>query len=317
MQNVLLLSSGSKVSLARIVARSCRKRGITLHGIDRNEGVPTSHFVDSFKAIDTEDWQSAVFQYCLDQSIGLVVPTRHTDLLTLSKDNEKFSSHGIQIGISSQQTIEICTNKLSTYNLLKKNELPTPRTYTLSPTNIKSLNFESPMLIKPTTGSGSRGIKTINHVTDILPSEQSGSFIIQELANGDEYTINVYVSRKGDCICAIPHKRIIVENGESVQAITERIPILEELAHSVCKTLPGAWGPLNIQVFYEEQSGIAQIIEINPRVGGGFPLAHQAKGEFMEWLMEETFEKTQLRPLLNWISGLRMMRYRNEIFDHP
>jgi len=317
MQNVLLLSSGSKVTLARIVARSCKKRGSTLHGIDKEENVPTSHFVDSFQAINPKDWQTSVFQYCLNHRIGLIIPTRHADLLGLSLDIEKFLSHGIQIGISSPQTIEICIDKFSTYNFLTRNAFPIPHTYPLNPDTIESLNNCSPLIVKPTRGSGSRGVRIINHASEILPSELSGNHIAQEIAKGDEYTINVYVSRKGESICAIPHKRIVVENGESVQAITKRIHILEELARSISQTLPGAWGPLNIQAFYDAETGTAQIIEINPRVGGGFPLTHQAKGEFMEWLMEEAFEDKQLRPLFNWTSGLRMMRYRSEIFDHP
>jgi len=317
MQNVLLLSSGSEVTLARIVARSCKKRGVTLHGIDEDENVPTSRFVDSFKPIDSMDWQSSVFQYCLDASISLIIPTRHADLLGLSLDIEKFLSHGIQIGISSHQTVETCIDKISTYNFLTGNAFPSPPIYPLNPDTVESLNKGFPLIVKPTRGSGSKGIRIINHASEILLSELSGGYIAQEVAKGDEYTINVYVSRKGECICAIPHKRIIVENGESVQAITERVPILEELARSISQTLPGAWGPLNIQAFYDAETGTAQIIEINPRVGGGFPLAHQARGEFMEWLMEEAFEDKKLRPLFNWTSGLRMMRYRTEIFDHP
>lgn len=317
MQNVLLLSSGSKVALTRIVARSCKKRGITLHAIDKSENVPTSHFVDSFKVIDQEDWQSATLQYCLDHRIGLVIPSRHDDLLELAQESESFSNHGIQIGISSLESITVCIDKYSTYKFLNEHAFPTPKTYLLNHNTVESLELEYPFIIKPAKGSASSGVRIVNCASEITPAELSGSHIAQALANGKEYTVNVYVSRAGECICAIPHQRIVVENGESVQAITERIPNLVELARDVSTALPGAWGPLNIQAFYESETNSTQIIEINPRLGGGFPLADQAKGTFIEWLMQEAFENKQIQTYTDWINGLRMMRYRDAFFDYP
>ncbi len=317
MQNVLLLSSGSKVTLAQIVARSCKKRGITLHATDKDENVPTSHFVDSFQAIKQEHWPSRLLKYCLDHNVGLIIPSRHADLQELAQESENFSNQGIQIGISSLDTIDLCIDKYSTYQFLQKNGLPSPDTFLLGHDSIKSLKNDCSLFIKPAKGSGSSGVRLVNSVSEITTAELSGDHIAQAVAKGIEYTINVYVSNKGECICAIPHRRVIVDGGESVQAITERIPTLVKLAQSISTALPGAWGPLNIQAFYEPKSDTAKVIEINPRVGGGFSLADQAKGTFMEWLIQEALENRQLKPFSNWTNGLRMMRYRDAIFDFP
>jgi len=219
--------------------------------------------------------------------------------------------------MSSPQTIDTCIDKYSTCRFLQENGLPCPVTFLLNRDTIDSLKNNFPLVIKPVKGSGSSGVRVVNGASEITSVELSGGHIAQAVANGIEYTINVYVSNKGECICAIPHRRVIVESGESVQAITERIPTLVELAQSVSTALPGAWGPLNIQAFYDPKSDTAKIIEINPRVGGGFPLADQAKGNFMEWLVQEALENRQLRPFSNWTNGLRMMRYREAIFDFP
>lgn len=317
MQNVLLLSSGSKVSLARIVARSCRKRGITLHATDKDENVPTSHFVDSFHVIKQENWQSDLSKYCLNQRIGLIIPSRHADLLELAKESNSFSNQGTRVGISSLQTITTCIDKYSTFEFLEKNGIPTPKTFFLNRDTIESIENEFPLVVKPVRGSGSSGVRFANCVSEITSAELSGAHIAQIPAKGREYTINIYVSKKGECISAIPHRRVFVESGESVQAITERIPRLEELAQSVSSVLPGAWGPLNIQAFYDAETDTAQVVEINPRVGGGFPLADQAKGYFMEWLIQEALENRKLEPFSSWTSGLRMMRYRDSVFDFP
>lgn len=318
MRNVLLLSSGSKVSVARIAARSTKKRGISLHALDRSANVPTIHFVDFFKAIDDENWINPLFQYCIEKKIGLIIPSRHGDLIPLAQEKHRFSNQNIHIGISSLESIKLCIDKYSTYKFLTQNGFPTPKTIPLPIDSLELLVPQLPLVLKPIRGSASKGIRIVNNISEITRRySNSDNYIAQSLAHGSEYTINVYVSKNGKCLCAIPHKRVIVDGGESVQAITERNPTLINLATQVASALPGAWGPLNIQAFYDSSSDSAQIIEINPRIGGGFPLADEAKGQYIEWLIQESLENRDLKPLKSWTSGLRMMRYRDAIFDHP
>jgi len=278
MRNILLLSTGSKVGLTRIVKRACHKRGATLHGIDRDSSVPTTHFVDAFQAIKGENWLHSVLDYCRNHNIGLVIPTRHSDLSTLIRGIRQFSDTGIRVALSSPETIDICINKISTHDFLVKNGYPTPNTLPFIPENTSELGSLLPLVVKPARGSGSRDIHIVESLPELPSVHQSGSHIAQSIAKGYEYTINVYVSRNGKCLCSIPHRRVVVDGGESVQAITEKNPQLMALGHSIAEALPGARGPLNIQAFFDPETGEAQVIEINPRLGGGFPLVDRAKG---------------------------------------
>ncbi len=316
MQNILLLSSGSKVALTRIAAHACQKRGIALHAIDRQSNVPTQHFVDFFETQEKTLWPTSVLEYCRLHNIGLLIPTRHSDLPIFSQSSGDFSRHGVQIGVSSPETIRICTDKLLTHDFLERRDIPTPRTTRLSKaTDLGELGF--PLVVKPVRGSSSVNVHVAANESAIPASCWSGEYLAQSLAHGVEYTINVYVSREGKCVCAIPHRRIVVDGGESVQAVTERIPLLIELGHSVAEALPGAWGPLNIQAFYDPETGQAQITDLNPRLGGGYPLVDKAGGTFIEWLVKESLEGIAPKACSDWTSGLRMMRYREAIFDHP
>lgn len=317
MSNVLLLSSGSKVALTRIAKQSTLKRSQTLHAADRDRNVPTFRFVDSFYTLDPASWIEPLIQYCRKAEIGLIIPTRHNDLLPLVKAKNAFNEAGIALAISSLETIELCIDKRQTAAFLEKHRFPAPATFSSNKPNIKQLSNKLPLISKPATGSSSQGIRVLRTIDDLSDRAFPPNTIFQTLASGDEYTINVYVAKSGQCICAIPHKRLIVDGGESVQAITERNEVLIELARSVSEALPGAWGLLNIQAFYDAASNKAQVIEINPRVGGGFPLAHQAKGQYIEWLYQEVFENKALGAFTAWTDQLRMMRYRDAIFDFP
>lgn len=317
MRNVLLLSSGSKVALARIVAESTHKRGAILHAVDSSENVPTSHFVDSFQSFDFENEIESLIPFCQEAEIGLIIPTRHDNLLPLARSRAAFEQAGIALAISSLETIELCVDKRQTAAFLEDNGFPAPRTFTSENYNRNQLSENLPLISKPVTGSSSEGIQIIRKKDDLPDNPLPSKTVFQTIAPGDEYTINVYVAKSGKCLCAIPHKRLIVNSGESVQAITERNQTLIELAHSITEALPGAWGLLNIQAFHDPNTGKAEVIEINPRVGGGFPLAHQAKGRYIEWLLQETFDQRTLEPFSAWTDKLRMMRYRDAIFDFP
>ncbi len=317
MRNVLLLSSGSKVALARIARRSARKRGLVLHAADRSENVPTSQFVDSFYTLESDNWIEALIRYCRKSNIGLIIPTRHEDLLPLANARNEFDQAGIVVSISSLETIELCIDKRRTAAFLEEHGFPAPQTFSSADFDTAQLTQRLPLISKPISGSSSKGIRILRYATELSSLPLDSNTLLQTLATGDEYTINVYVAKSGRCLCAIPHRRLIVDGGESVQAITERNEPLIELAHSISEALPGAWGLLNIQAFYDTATGSAQVIEINPRIGGAFPLADQAKGSYIEWLHEEVFESRTLEPFSAWTDQLRMMRYRDAIFDFP
>ena len=101
---------------------------------------------------------------------------------------------------------------------------------------------------------------------------------------------------------------------------TSQVPLktsrsLISLARSIAEALPGAYGPLNIQVIYTSENERFNVIDINPRFGGGYPLAHAAGGRFTDWLIAETRGELARFVEDNWIDGLSMVRYRESLFE--
>ncbi|MEM9157464.1 MAG: ATP-grasp domain-containing protein [Verrucomicrobiota bacterium] len=312
-KGILLLSGGSKVAIAKIAKRSASKRGFVLHISDRSQNVPTRLIADQFALFPDQvpnNWVHTIADYAKAHNIQLIIPTRHTELSTLSQHREIIESAGARIALSSKKAIETCLDKRLTFEALSAGNIPTPATF--SPSEFKPIESKS-YIAKPRTGSSSQGLRFF--VGAQTPDDIPENYIIQEAASEDEYTLNAYVDRQGQLISAIPHCRLILEGGESVQAVTRRIPILIETAETVISAIPGLFGPINIQAFYDDPGESCQVIEINPRLGGAYPLANQAKGEFIEWLCQETFENRALRPFDRWTENLLMMRYREAFFE--
>ena len=60
--------------------------------------------------------------------------------------------------------------------------------------------------------------------------------------------------------------------------------------------------------------GEMQFIEINPRFGGGFPLAAQAGADFPRWIIEMMLGRDPQIALDGWIDGLLMLRFDDAVF---
>jgi carbamoyl-phosphate synthase large subunit len=134
---------------------------------------------------------------------------------------------------------------------------------------------------------------------------------VQELAHGEEYTINVFVEN-GRCVCAVPHRRIEARGGEVSKGLTSRNADLIKLGTEIAETLPGARGALNIQCFVDI-AGRAKVIEINARFGGGFPLANRAGAKFPRWMLESLLCRRSTATG-EWEDNLLMLRYDAAIY---
>jgi carbamoyl-phosphate synthase large subunit len=251
---------------------------------------------------------------CRRESVSLLVPTIDTELAIYSGSRQQFEAIGTFIFISSPETVAIARDKVATHQWLTEHGFPTVRQG--SPVEVLDTRFswKLPLIAKPRDGSASIGVQVIMawEELDLLAQREGQGYIVQEFAPGNEYTVNVYVDSQGQCICTVPHRRIEVRGGEVSKAITVKDWRLMSVAQSIAEELPEARGPMNIQCFMTD-SGEVNIIEINPRFGGGYPLAHKAGARFTHWMIDE-LEGHRVKRCDDWQDGLVMLRYDEAVY---
>ncbi|MGH8018569.1 MAG: hypothetical protein ACREIA_09800 [Opitutaceae bacterium] len=71
---------------------------------------------------------------------------------------------------------------------------------------------------------------------------------------------------------------------------------------------------MNIQLFWDEDRQSALVTDLNPRFGGGYPLAHCAGGRFSAWLINEYIRGISPARCEDWEDRLLMVRYREAAF---
>jgi carbamoyl-phosphate synthase large subunit len=316
--NILISSAGRRVGLLACVHESVVHSGRTaeIFTIDCGSSAPATFVSDrTFRVhrCTDADFIDQVFRLCEEQNIGLVIPTIDTELPVYATNAERLSEAGVTVCISSPETIRICNNKISTHRWFVDNGFPTVRQTDVASAMSCQQDWPLPLIAKPYDGSASLGIRRIETHLDLEAAAESGpQFIVQEIAAGMEFTINVYVGRPGKCLCAVPHWRMEVRAGEVSKGLTFKDARLMQLARTVAETLPGAYGPLNIQGFLDA-SGTIKLIEVNARFGGGYPLAHRAGARFTDWLLDELDGKS-VPYTEDWIDDLAMLRYDDAVF---
>ena len=101
--------------------------------------------------------------------------------------------------------------------------------------------------------------------------------------------------------------------GEVSKCITVPHRQLIDLARRLSALLTDAWGPMCFQAFVDEAENVS-MIELNPRLGGGYPIAHAAGANFLRWLIDDARGVSIPEPNDNWKSGVVMLRWDDAVF---
>jgi len=278
---------------------------------------PAAHLVDKCLQVprcDHPAFSGEIFRIAREEGVRLIVPTIDTELGFYARNRLEFLRSGIFVGISDPDTVLIACDKQRTNHWLVANGFPTVRQDSPGAVLANKSQWELPLIMKPRFGSASNGVSKISSFSELEAHNHSElPFLVQEIAEGMEYTINVFVEN-GRCVCAVPHSRIEARGGEVSKGQTSKNLKLIHLATEIAERLPGARGALNVQCFTDSQ-GTSKVIELNARFGGGFPLANQAGAKFPRWMIESLLGLPSTAGG-DWEDKLLMLRYDSAVFIH-
>ncbi len=316
-KNVLILSAGRRVEL--VEAFQAELRNLVPEGkvfaTDLRPGLSSACLVSdgAFEAprVTDPDYCDFLVELCVSQDIGLVVPTIDTELLALSQSVSKFANCGIHLIISETELVEKCRDKRQTAALLDQAGIASPRIYDRN-------NLTFPCFAKPFDGSCSVGAIAINSRENLTEEQiNNPKMMFAELICKDypEYTVDAYYNRSGKLCCIVPRERIEVRGGEVSKGVTRKNALYDYLLPKL-KEIKGARGCLTFQFFAKVDTAQFLAIEINPRFGGGFPLAYAAGANYPAWLICEYLLGDEINFFDEWKSDLLMLRYDAKIISY-
>lgn len=254
-----------------------------------------------------------VLEVCDDIEVDHLVPTIDPELPVYAEHRKRFLDAGVVPWISSQETVRIAQNKRLTNEWLRQGAFPTVGQRDLTDA-LADRELRFPVVAKPNGGSASLGLVVVRSRDQLALLDASLDYVVEDVAPGVEHTVDVLVDGSGTCVTAIPRRRLEVRAGEVSKGLTVDDAYLVGVAIEIAESLPGAFGPLNIQMFYDETTSTLNVIEINARFGGGFPLSWNAGAHLPTWLVQHLAGEEPSPHLLRWAPDQVMLRYDQGVY---
>lgn len=231
--------------------------GLYLVSAERRRILPRGtapEFVDSVAAI------------CADDDIDVLFSTVDVELPSLAARRDDLG--GAVLAAASAETLAVTLDK---WKLAQRCAplLRVPTTTLLNDAGFAA-DWEFPVIVKPRSGAGSRGVHLVANREALVAHGVDETQIIQENLPGDEFSVDVLADAAGAVVAAVPRTRTRVDSGVSIAGKTVHDALLESTAAAVALAI-GLTGVANVQL-RRDKNGVPALLEVNPRFPGALPL---------------------------------------------
>ncbi len=314
--NILITCAGRRTYTVKIFKEALLGRGQTF-ACDSSAGAPALQEADRAFLVpqtDADGYIETLLSLCREYKIKVLIPALEPELPLLARHRARFLEIGTFPLVSSLKVIDTCYDKLRTANFLDRAGLAVPKTFLSvreATQAIQRGEVQWPLIIKPRWGVSSICLGYAHDTTelellyrltqrqlartviaDVSRSDPQRSILIQEHLKGSEYGLDVINDLNGRYVCTLVKKKLRMWAGQTDRAVTVRNSALEHLGRVIGESL-GHYGLLDCDAFVTAEGCCA--IDINPRIGGGYPFSHVAGANFPA-------------ALVAWVSGERLNR---------
>ena len=279
--NTLLINPGRRDYFIKYFLDLSKKFHLTLYLIDPNKNIPsfcaskkTKNFVCP-KLKNKKIFKHFLRKFITKNKIKIVFPFSEYEQEILSLEREYYKKKGVEIIISNRKTIEICNNKINTYEFLRSIKINSPKLI-----KYKYIKKNLPMIIKKKYGSGSK-FQSVIKDKNLVPKKNDKKFIYQKFYNYQEYGMDILNDLNGNFLHFSVRKKIAMRAGDTDRAIVVNPKRFENLARKISFNLKHV-GNLDIDFLVSKKKIF--VIDLNPRFGGGYPFTHEYGYNYIERL---------------------------------
>ena len=176
----------------------------------------------------------------------------------LDEELRFFAREGVPMPVccSNRGALHVFTSKQLQQDHMTLADLPVvPRT------------MDGPAIIKPDHGRGGKGIIVGYYFEPpTIADLQSKGYVIQRFIDGIEYTVDVLAGSDGEFLFAVPRVRLQAKGVSTIGRVVIDLEVIE-LARKVVSAFE-FYGPINIQMIRDSETGELFIIEVNARLSG-------------------------------------------------
>ena len=144
-----------------------------------------------------------------------------------------------------------------------------------------------PLITKPINGMGGVGVETHNNEFNL--KSYVNPIRVQSYIKGIEYNLDILNDHNGDYVGVCIKRKLARRAGATCKCELVYMKTLEDVARKISKNTKHI-GSIDIDVIIREDT--PYVIDINPRIGGGFPFSIIMWPEFLKAFMSILSKQT-------------------------
>ena len=304
-----MLGGAKRVAMAEQLIRAGKRLGCNVkifsHELSNQEPIASIGTIITGLRYSDPAVDAELDEIIARHKIHVVLPFVDPAIEVAARCKQRHSD--VFVPVSSPEVSRAMFDKVLAAELYEQNGIAIPATY--SPENIAF-----PAILKPRTGSASRGIIVARSIEEVqaAPMPLHQYLIQQYIEHREELTVDCYVGTfDHEAKCTVPRIRLATAGGEAIRTITQRNPELEKTAKSVLSALH-LEGAVTLQFIHDIDADRYLLMEINPRLGGGVICSICAGADIASMIIEEAQDLNAM-PRHDWRDKTLMTRYFKEV----
>lgn len=245
---------------------------------------------------DSDDFVDVLLNICIKNNIKLVLPLVTRELVKLSNYKSKFKSFGINVLVSDSDSMVVLNNKALLLEHLKLNKIDHPKyeiVHDAQRLKEAVYNFgypNTPVVVKPSIGNGSRGIRildkcydeydllfnqkpsslysSLEYILNAIQNKDIPEMVVSEYLPGDELTIDTVISN-GNVQEILIRSRDTMRSGISTSGKFIKDETVENYIFDIINSFPK--NSLEGNIGFQVKRNINEqylLLESNPRIQG-------------------------------------------------
>lgn len=298
MRTAIVTDAHYRTSVALI--RDLAKNGVPVIACE-SEAFPdppgfASRWVTRCVTLPKEGALDALYNLCAELAeteTPVLLPVGAATLAALAENRPRFDAV-CALCIPTKEQLALFNDKEAVHDLAEKNGLPVPKEYAPLPGESEqafAARVTFPCVVKPTCGEKFglhaeqryRIVRTADELLSALRhfEQLTGSLpLVQEYLPGNGMGCSV-LAQNGQILCSIGHRRIreypVSGGPSSCCTVMDERPLLKSVEPLI---RAAGYSGVAMFEFKEAADGSPELLEINPRVWGTYPLTHVSGSDF-------------------------------------
>ena len=306
--NILLTSIGRRHYLVDFLRKhlNLNDKIISINSKNTSSAKNNSNYFYLSPEVKSKKYINFVKSIIRKHKIKLIIPLLDVDVKKLSENFDVFKKFNTTLIAPPQNITKILVDKYHLFNFLTKNKIDCPKSYISKKEFFKDLKLNKikyPVILKPRLGTSSKFIAKANNKEELIffnkyltkkvnnsyfgKKNEKQSMLIQQYIQGKEFGLDLFNSIKKEYFFHFLKEKIFISSGETQICKISNINI-SILSKKISKLLSHNF---LVDIDLIKRGKKFYILDINPRIGGGYPFTHFAGFDMIKYLISQIYDK--------------------------